>query len=845
MLPKLVILTSVAALSSACGGGGSGGGGGGGGSAQTYPIVVSAVGLAGTGLVLENGATQLTVTPQGTIAFQPGLPNGAAYDIKIRSQPSQPSQLCTLSGNSGVVSGASPTVTVTCTNTYALGGTVTGLTGQHLVLGNGGNGTVTVDADGTFSFAGPLAVPSGASYSVSVVEQPIAPSQSCTVAGATGTVADAAVTSVAVTCVPHALAAFVGRIGGNGLRDGTGGEARFLFPRAVAVHGSGALYVLDENRVRRISAQGVVTTLAGDRSPGDSDGTGAAARFDSPSGIAVDATGTIIVADTFNHTVRKVTPDGVVTTFVGTAGVPGAADGHRPTGVFNMPYGIATGPTGDIYVADSENHTIRRIDHDGNVSTIAGAALTPGTADGAGITARFSRPFGLAVDGSGNIYVADTSNHTIRKISAGGDVSTLAGVAGSLGLADGAGAAARFTFPTSIELAPEGKLYVTDWGNKLIRTVTANGVVATVAGDPLGGHTDGRGRSALFRTPYDLAVAADGAVYVADSVNYTIRKVTGDVVTTLAGAAPLREGNIDGPAPVARLTYPYGVTAGLDGTLFITGGGVGTPIRKVSPSGVVTTIAGRYDERGSADGPGASARFQAASALALGPNGVLYVADTENHTVRAITPDGVVSTVAGAAGQKGLVNGLAADARFDEPAGVAVDAVGNVFVGDRRNHVIRKIAPNGTVSTFAGGVFNGPSGLAFDSSGYLYVADQWAAAVFVVASNGSISKLAGEGTQGFADGVGAAARFSNPTALALDSTNNVYVADSGNGRIRKITPAGVVTTIAGAGYQAGVLLGPLPGSLNGVHGVAVLPGQPLTLAVPDAFENVLLRIAVP
>lgn len=835
------MLVPAVALLGACGGGG----GGGGGTAQTYPIVVTAVGLSGTGLVLESGGAELAVSPQGTTTFQPGLPNGTAYDVRIRAQPTQPSQLCTLSGNTGVVNGTSPSVTVTCTNTYAVGGTVTGLTGQHLVLGNSGNGTVTVDADGAFAFAGPLAVPSGAGYSVSVVEQPIAPSQTCTVAGGTGTVADVAVTSLAVTCVPHALAAFVGRIGGNGLRDGTGSEARFLFPRAVAVDGSGALYVLDENRVRRITPEGIVTTLAGDRSGGDSDGTGAAARFDAPSGIAIDASGTLVVADTFNHTVRKVTPDGVVTTFVGTADVPGAADGYRPTGVFNFPYGIATGPAADIYVADSENHTIRRIDHDGNVSTIAGVALTSGMADGAGITARFSRPLGLAVDGSGNVYVADTSNHTIRKISASGDVTTLAGVAGSLGFADGAGAAARFTFPTSIELAPDGKLYVTDFGNKLIRTVTANGVVATVAGDPLGGDADGRGRSALFRSPYDVAVAADGAVYVADTVNYTIRKLAGDVVATFAGAPLIRAGNIDGPAAVARLTYPYGVAAGLDGTLFITGGGLGTPIRKISPSGVVTTIAGSYDERGSADGPGATARFNAASALALGPNGALYVADTENHTVRAVTPDGVVSTVAGAAGQKGLVNGPAADARFDEPAGVAVDAVGNVFVGDRGNHVIRKIAPDGTVSTFAGGVFNGPSGLAFDSSGHLYVADQWAAAVFVVAPNGSVSKLAGEGTHGFADGVGVAARFSNPTGLALDSTNNVYVADMGNGRIRKVSPAGVVTTIAGEGYQAGVVLGSLPGSLNGVHGVAVVPGQPLTLAVPDAFENVILRITVP
>ena len=841
MSSRLATLAPVVLFLCACGGGG----GGGGGAPQTYPIMVTVVGLAGAGLVLENGGTQLAVTSSGTITFQPGLANGAAYDVRIRSQPAQPSQLCTLSANVGVVNSVSPSVTVSCTNTYAVGGTVTGLTGQHLVLGNAESATVTIDADGPFAFEGPLAVARGAAYSVSVVEQPIAFSQTCSVANGAGTVGDAAVTNIAITCSPHALAAFVGRIGGNGLRDGSAAEARFLFPRAVAADGSGGLYVLDESRVRRVNAQGVVTTLAGDRSSGTADGTGAAARFFTPSGIAVDHTGTLIVADTSNHTVRKITPGGVVTTFVGTAGVPGASDGYRPTAVFNMPYGIAAGPAADIYVADSENHTIRRVNHDGIVTTVAGLALMPGAADGAGTAARFNRPLGLAVDGTGNVYVADTSNHTIRKISANGDVTTLAGVAGSLGFADGVGAAARFYFPTSIELAPDGKLYVTDWGNDLIRTVTTNGVVATVAGDRgVRGHADGRGSAARFTTAYDVAVGADGIAFVADTLNYSIRKITGDVVTTLAGASS-KGANIDGPAAVARFTYPYGIVAAADGTLFVTDGGLGTPIRKVSPSGVVTTVAGSYSEAGSADGPGAAARFRGASALALGLNGVLYVADTANHTVRTITPDGEVGTLAGAAGQNGFANGSAGDARFDEPAGIAVDAVGNVFVSDRRNHVIRRIAPNGTVSTLAGTSFNSPSGLAFDSSGYLYVADASHHSVFVIAPNGAVSRLAGEGTYGFADGVGATARFSNPVALALDSTNNVYVADMGNGRLRKITPAGVVTTIAGEGYQAGVVLGPLPGSLNGVHGIAVLAGQPLRLAVPDAFEKVILRIDVP
>jgi sugar lactone lactonase YvrE len=841
MPSRLAALVPAVLLLCACGGGG--GGGGGGGTPQAYPISVIVLGLAGAGLVLENGGVPLAVTSTGTTAFQPGLANGTAYDVSVRSQPTQPSQLCTLSGHRGVVNLASPSVTVTCVNTYAVGGTVTGLTGQQLVLGNSGSTALTVDADGPFAFDGPLAVVRGAAYAISVVEQPIAFSQTCSVANGAGTVVDAAVTNISVTCVPHALAAFVGRIGGSGLRDGTGAEARFLFPRAVAADGSGGLYVLDEHRVRRVTAQGVVTTLAGDRSSGTADGTGAAARFFAPSGIAVDNTGTLIVADTSNHTVRKITPGGVVTTFVGTAGVPGASDGYRPTAVFNMPHGIAAGPAADIYVADSENHTIRRVNHDGIVTTIAGLASTPGTSDGLGAAARFSRPLGLAVDGAGNVYVADTSNHTVRKISANGEVTTLAGMAGSLGYADGSGSAARFNFPTSIELAPDGKLYVTDWGNDLIRTVTTNGVVATVAGDlGVGGHADGRGSAARFTTAYDVAVGADGTAYVADTLNYSIRKVTGDLVTTLAGA-PNRGGTIDGTASVARFDFPYAIVAADDGTLFVTDGGLGAPIRKISPNGVVTTVAGSFSEAGSVDGPGAAARFRGASALALGPNGVLYVADTLNHTVRAVTPDGQVSTVAGAAGQRGFANGPASDARFDEPSGIAVNAVGDVFVSDRWNRVIRRIAPNGTVSTLVG-TYNNPGGLAFDSSGYLYVADTAGAAIFVVAPNGALSSLAG-GTRGFADGVGTDARFSNPTALALDSMNNVYVADMGNGRIRKITPAGVVTTIAGEGYQAGVVLGALPGSLNAVHGVAVLPGQPLRLAVTDTFERVILRIEVP
>jgi sugar lactone lactonase YvrE len=237
--------------------------------------------------------------------------------------------------------------------------------------------------------------------------------------------------------------------------------------------------------IRKVSPAGAVVTLAGSpgiAGEGSLDGTGPAASFYSPHGIAVDGAGNIYVADSANSTIRKVTQAGVVTTLAGAAGQNGSADGTGSAARFTVPYAIATDASGNIFVADSFADTIRKVTPAGVVTTIAGLALTSGSTDGAGAAARFNFPTGIAVDSAGNAYVADTYNQTIRKISPAGDVTTLAGTPGASGSADGIGAAARFHNPCGAATDTWGNVYVADCGNNMIRKVAADGTVSTIAG---------------------------------------------------------------------------------------------------------------------------------------------------------------------------------------------------------------------------------------------------------------------------------------------------------------------------------------------------------------------------
>jgi D-alanyl-D-alanine dipeptidase len=312
--------------------------------------------------------------------------------------------------------------------------------------------------------------------------------------------------------------------GSPGGANGPGATASFNLPTAIATDASGNLYVADEsgNRIRKITPAAVVTTLAGSGTRGAADGTGTAASFYAPGGVATDALGNIYVADQGNNKIRKITPAGVVTTFAGS-GAPGDMDATGTAASFYDPRGLATDVSGNLYVGDRFNHKIKKITPSGVVTTLAGSGIA-GSADGTGAAASFNSPTGIATDISGNIYVADQDNHCIRKITPNGTVTTLAG-SGMAGSADGTGTAASFNFPRGIAADITGNVYVADEYNNKIRKITPAGVVTTLAGSGASAATDGNSAAAAFWGPRGVATDVWGNLYVADAGNNKIRKI--------------------------------------------------------------------------------------------------------------------------------------------------------------------------------------------------------------------------------------------------------------------------------------------------------------------------------
>lgn len=306
-----------------------------------------------------------------------------------------------------------------------------------------------------------------------------------------------------------------------GYNDAPGTTAQFNTPAAVAFAADGTMYVADRanHKIRTISPQGIVNTLAGSVA-GYADGAGANAKFNVPIGLVVGTDGNIYVSDLSNNKIRKVTPQGVVTTLAGST--EGSEDGTGANAKFSMPFGITTAPDGSLYVADLGNSRIRKITLGGNVTTFAGSVS--GDIDNVGTLARFRSPSGIVYGTDGNLYVADNQNHKIRKIQPDGKVTTLAGN-GIAGTANGVNTNAQFNFPHSITMSADGYLYVSDLYNHRIRKISLAGVVKTLAGE-FQGFMDGDAEDASFNEPNGLAVFPDGTIYVADFNNHKIRKIT-------------------------------------------------------------------------------------------------------------------------------------------------------------------------------------------------------------------------------------------------------------------------------------------------------------------------------
>ncbi|MFY0594260.1 MAG: hypothetical protein JXQ92_16590, partial [Roseivirga sp.] len=342
------------------------------------------------------------------------------------------------------------------------------------------------------------------------------------------------------------------------------------------------------------------------------------------------------------------------------------------------------------------------------VSTLAGST-TSGSDNGYGSSASFNRPGGVVVDAVGNLYVADFDNNTIRKIALSGEVTTFAG-SGSASSINGSGTEASFNGPQDVAIDVAGNIYVAERTGNNIRKIDASGNVSTLAGSGTGGSANGSGTEASFNSPEALAIDAAGNVYVADVNNYSVRKI--DVagnVTTYAGTGGW--GTANGTGTSAGFSGPFGIAVDAIGNLYVSDGG--NTIRKIDPSQAVTTFAGS-GSTGAQDGVGTSASFNFPNGIAIDASGNLFIADNSNHIIRKIDPFGMVTTLAGS-GSSGASDGTSA--QFNQPSGVAVDASGNVYVADKGNHSIRKIAaPQMFLTGDATGQISGPYGVVLVAS---------------------------------------------------------------------------------------------------------------------------------
>lgn len=651
-------------------------------------------------------------------------------------------------------------------------------------------------------------------------------------------------TGGAVSPETYGITTFAGSTGSNGT---------FGVINSIRSAGSGALYVTDASqRLMKITPGGQLTVIAGSaNNAGYADGQGAAALFNEPGEMAVDGAGNIYIADENNNVIRKIAPDGTVTTFAGT-GTRGSADGTLTTATFDQPTGLVFDFAGNMYVSDFNSNIIRKITPAGLVSTLAGTANQSGKANGTGAAARFYEPGYLMTDPSGNIYVSDFGNNMIRMITSTGTVSTIAGT-GASGLINGNGPVATFNGPQGMVFDTQGNLYVADQNNYVVRKITPSGTVSTYVGSGTRGATNGYPLTAVnLAYPRDIIIDPSGDMFLADGGQ--IRKINPSGYTIDKSLPPglsfdSTTGTISGIPASPSLPTNYTVTAyNAAGSSFyvinitVTGSVVTPPlityqtpqvyiinsaITPLSPTntggpvpasiyGQINTFAGSGTP-GKADGTGRAASFTNPAGVTFDGTGNLIVGDGSGH-LRKITPAGVVSTV-------NNFTGVA--------SGLVIDGSGNIYIANISNNEIEKLSSNGTLSVLSGNPspgavngtgaaasFNAPTALVMDASGNILVADQLNNLIRKVTPAGAVTTFAGSGLRAEADGAGLAAGFNNPSGIAIDASGNIYVADGGGNTIRKITPAGVVTTLAGNG-SAGATDGTGAGaSFNGPQGLA-------------------------
>jgi uncharacterized repeat protein (TIGR01451 family) len=582
-------------------------------------------------------------------------------------------------------------------------------------------------------------------------------------------------------------------------------------PSAVVSDRAGGFYVVSGHRVYRVTSDGLIRAVAGNgKSNYSGDGGIATSAQLDPVGLAVDTSGNLYISDSGNNRIRKVTSDGVIQTVAGNGTYGFSGDGGPATSAqLRNPYVVAVDTAGNLYFSDGGNNRIRKVTLDGVIRTVAGNGTYGYSGDGGLATSgQIWGVSGLAVDTAGNLYLADSVNNRIRKVTPDGVIQTIAGN-GAPGFSGDGGLAtsAQLERPEGIGLDAAGNLYIltsnpafSSSGSNRIRKVTLDGVIHTVAGNgTIGFGGDGASAiSAQFSSiPRDLAIDAIGNLYIADTGNNRVRKVTLDgVIRTAAGNGTFGFSGDGGPAAAALFDTPLGIAMDAAGNLYIADAG-NNRVRKVTPDRVVSTVAGNGISGFSGDGGAATdAHLSSPYSVAVDAAGNLYIADFSNH-IRRVTPDGVIRTFAGN-GISGFSGdgGPATSASFSSGSGMTLDAVGNLYIADSGNGRVRKVTTGGVISTIYVGHFN-RDGIAVDAIGNLYIA------TFGSESFDSYSITVRKVTP---DGVSRILFFSrdfgcDPTSgITVDSSGNIYLFYGGSyGPVIKITPAGVYSSVAGGG----------------------------------------------
>jgi sugar lactone lactonase YvrE len=583
-------------------------------------------------------------------------------------------------------------------------------------------------------------------------------------------------------------------------------------------------------RVYRITPEGTIFRMAGNAVRGNPT-AGAKALETSlniPRMVAVDARGNLYIADQGAHSVLVVDASGVINPLAGTGTAGYGGDGGKATEAqLSSPHGVAVDAEGNVYIADTGNNRVRRVTPDGTISTFAGTgAVDFNVLQGKATEVNLGSPRGLATDAQGNLYIAEFNTNRIRKVTKDGNLTTVAGNGATGASGDGGNALqAAIEAPHDIALDAQGNLYITQLLANVVRRVDANGTITTIAGNGTAGFSpDGtKATEAQLNTPLSVAVGPAGQVLIADTANNRIRRINADgtleTVAGGAGASGLR-------ADQVSVVIPRGGVRDSAGNFYVCDG-PRARVLKITPDGTASVYAGiaAHGYRGSGikateAGFGSVSQGTHIDGLAVDGLGNVYIPDTYAHQVHKVLPDGTFLTIAGN-GEAGFSGdgGKATDASFGDIWNVAGDPDGNLFVSDGSNHRVRKIDPNGIVTTVAGnGAENysgdggkaieagipGPDGIVVAPDRSLIICDTTDARIRKVAPDGTITTLAGDGNDDYTGDGGKAteASISLTTENAgVDPKGNVYFADGDNNVIRVVDANGIIDTFAGTGEE--------------------------------------------